>query len=356
MRCARPSLTLSVALLIGCSHATPVAEPEGPPSPMLTLPQPPLTPIALRLIVAGDGGEPGPVHAASFGTVKVLARAADAPALLLMPGDLTYPQGLPDSCPAARARLQQDYLAAVPSLTMIVVPGNHDHGDLDVGTNPAIAARVAWFDCQEQASVTKLTGWSAESCTCDPRWRAPLGTADVAVLPVLDPAAGRPGLSVVAYDSQKALSHPALVAGELAHALRTLPFDRQALVMAHHPLATAGAHAQGATDQDTGSARYREYARAFTEVVDANPKVLLMVFGHDHSLQYRPGSPPVLVSGAASKMSSVEGPAAPGGFAVGDTPGLATVDLLQNGETRITLIWSGESWTTTLPAPGISVR
>ena len=355
----RRALCCLCLIVTACSHANRAAPPPSTTpeasEPVITLPSADAQPIALRLIVAGDGGAPGPVHAAVFGAARALADQVKAPTVVVMPGDLTYPKGLPADCQAARARLEQDYLSVLPSVTFVAVPGNHDHGDVDEGANPAVAARDAFFDCQEQASSVELTGWDAQTCACAPHWRAPIGVADVGTIPVLQPSSTRPGLSIVAYDSQQALAHPARVAGEVAHALQALPEGEQALILAHHPLRTAGAHEYGKNPQDAGSTTYQAYVKAFSEVLDHNPKVLLLVFGHDHSMQFSPGTPPELISGAAAKTSPVTAPP-PGGFAKGDTPGLATVDLLQNGETRVTILWSGDPWTTTLPAPALSVR
>jgi hypothetical protein len=333
---------LFLGLVIGCAHAE--QQPTGPASP-LTLPDFAGEPaVALRMFVIGDGGAPGPNHDAVFGAVRALANGSSTPAVVLMPGDLTYPAGLPATCPAALQRLREDYLEAVPTLPVIVALGNHDHGDLPFGTNPQIASRDAWFDCSLQASVTAITGWTPDACPCEQRWHDPAGVQSVGTWQLAQ------DLTLVIYDSQAALAQPEAVGKALEEALGRLAPSERLIVMAHHPLVTVGPHGQQERGpQDLSSPTYGAYARRFTDILGRySGGILLAIYGHDHNLQFFPGHPPELISGAGSKTSPVTGKPQ-GGVALGDTPGFAVVDVLVNDGLRITLVWDGAPQVFDLP-------
>ena len=350
MRASRTALLLLT--VVACHRQTVVPTPSGA-EVVINLPdQSNEAPIALRLFVVGDGGEPGPRHDAVFASVRTLIADTPVRAMLLMPGDLTYPKGLPADCSAALNRLQMDYLSAAPDLQIVVVPGNHDHGDPESGANPLIRDRDAYFDCTLQPTIAALEHWSPANCPCDPRWHDPSAPTNVGTWSLLASTPLRAGMTLVTYDSQAALANPEEVAHELERTLDNVPADRRVILMAHHPLVTYGPHGSGDKgEQDVGSARYQEYVRRFTQVVEPRAsRFALLIFGHEHSLQYLPGSPPELISGAGSRTSPVKG-LPPGVFAVGETPGFAVVDLLAAGGVDVTLLSSGKPHVEHIPAP-----
>jgi hypothetical protein len=106
--------------------------------------------------------------------------------------------------------------------------------------------------------------------------------------------------------------------------------DRRVLLVAHHPLRTAGAHGgafsfwktlgvryllvrSGAVLQDLTSVPYRDLERGLREIFTRTGAPLASIGGHDHSLQLLRGLEPTdpaftIISGSASKLSRV-GPA-----------------------------------------------
>lgn len=327
------SVLLSVT---SCLRPTVVPSPPGAPVTIDIPRKLSQTNVALRLFVVGDGGEPGPRHDAVFGAVQRLAQETKVRALLLMPGDLTYPVGLPADCQASLTRLRQDYLSAVPDLPIIVVPGNHDHGDLDLGTNALIAGRDAYFDCDAQRAAASLEQWAPATCPCDPRWHDPVALGSVGKWPLLS------GLTLITYDSQAALSRPEAVAAAVENVIDHEPAGQRLILMAHHPLESYGPHGyEHRSAQDVASAPYQAYVQRFSKLFrERASRILLLIFGHEHNLQYLPGSPPELISGAGSKTSPAGTPPR-GVFGEGETSGFAVVDLLTDGGATVTLVWSG---------------
>ncbi len=344
----RTSVGLVFLALMSCQRQA--VRPNPPEVVRLNVPALSRTDVVLRLFVAGDGGEPGPRHDAVFGAIRKLAvENSGTPGILLMPGDLTYPAGLPSDCVAARERLQRDYLSVVPDVPIVVVPGNHDHGDPDLGTNAVIAARDVYFDCSAQAAAAAIEHWSPDRCPCETRWKDPVGLSGAGSWP-LDSR-----LTLVAYDSQLALSQPDVVAREVERLIAEEPADRRIVVMAHHPLVTFGPHgSEHRSAQDVASAAYQAYVQRFSRLIQAHPdRILLLIFGHEHNLQYLPGMPPALISGAASKTSPV-GPVPSGAFGKGDVSGFAVVDLLASGAATVTMIGSGPVHVEGIAPPKIS--
>jgi hypothetical protein len=142
----------------------------------------------------------------------------------------------------------------------------------------------------------------------------------------------RRNVRLVFYDSQWFLGQPSerartLFLRELGEALITAG-DRQVVILAHHPFATAGPHGivasgpasvgavyllakSGALVQDLNSPAYGSLRDRMRAAFAAAPRVpLVYAAGHDHSLQVidglEPGDPRnILVSGSASKLTSI---------------------------------------------------
>lgn len=343
-----PRLLAALSLaLAACRAAPPLKLPKLDADPA----------VSLRLVVIGDAGYPGPGHDAAFQT---LVRAGElirddraGPLLALVPGDLFYEAGLPADCARARTRVDAEYLRLAPDFTFIAVAGNHDHGSPGAEEVPAIARRAAFFDCAHQAEAAAATGWNPATCACDRRWEYPTGLGDVGTRSLVEPAPGRSGFTLVTYDSQAALARPDDVAQQLEAALDAVLADRRIVVMGHHPLASNGPHGTDPTPgaQDLKSRPYAAYIARFAPIFEARAaRIALLVFGHDHTLELRPGRPPLLISGAGAKATSVA-PAVPGGFAAGNTPGFALLDLRLDGGLAVTFVDDRAPSRYELPAP-----
>src|SRR4051812_27249269 len=88
---------------------------EKPPPP---LPLPPPTPtldLTLRVFVIGDAGLANYTHDAAFNAMKSLISRNSVPSVLLVPGDVLYPDGPPDPCGESLKRIQDEYLKPVPA-------------------------------------------------------------------------------------------------------------------------------------------------------------------------------------------------------------------------------------------------
>jgi len=188
---ARLVVPLAALSLVACSAVTAIVA-DKPYDP-LPLPVPtPVLDTTLRIFVIGDAGELGTIHDADWNAMKAyLAKGGSVPAVLLIPGDVSYPKGLPDQCGDAWNVLQEEYLKPTPGGVQIYsVPGNHDHGDKDFGTNFDIAWRAAYFDCEQQEYVATQIGWGPKACPCDKRWHVPTGAGTIAAHTLLPAVAG----------------------------------------------------------------------------------------------------------------------------------------------------------------------
>lgn len=291
--------------------------------------------VVFRAFILGDAGEQGPIRDAVNEALASRIRASRAPSAVLMPGDLFYPAGLPDGCRAARERIEREYTSRFPNERFVSAPGNHDHGNLRSESDRVAIQRIAHFDCERQRSIPAALAWTgAASCECLDGWSFPSAGALTGVED-LGP------LTLVTYDSQEALSRPLDVARALSDAIDHVPDGRRVIVMAHHPLDSVGAHnrAEFRSPQDLRSPEYRAYIAAVRPVFEARaPQIALLVYGHDHSLQYFPEAVPAsLVSGAGAKATPVSG-SPPGGYAVGDGPGLAELDVHEDGRIDLWLL------------------
>jgi hypothetical protein len=226
------------------------------------------------------------------------------------------------------------------------VPGNHDHGDIDFGTKPDIAWREVYFDCEQQTNVAGLIGWPLRQCPCDKRWHVPTGAANIGARTLVAAGAARVGFTLLAYDSQAAIENPEQVARDVERALDGAAPTQRMIVMAHHPLVSYGPHGtSGKTPQDLQNPKYKAYIDRFSVAfASRKDRIALLIFGHDHTVQFIPHEPPILISGAGAKKSGVDKPP-PGVFAVGDSPGLAVLELHATGAITVRLITNQEAQT-----------
>lgn len=322
---------LAGAALLGvaaCAH--PALHAAGP---IATLPNDSArAPFDATVLLIGDAGDP---REHSDGRPEPVLRAAAAElratrnrAAIVFLGDNVYPTGAPsderDSVGTARARtildrqvwLDGDATSAAPRW---FVPGNHDWGDNGVRTSLFGVPRDGARRLAAQAAF--LASLRARG-------------ADATVVP----AAGCPGpdardvgrwLRVIAIDTEWWLQDLALDAGACGgiatrdaavDSLRRLlaaSRDRRVIVVAHHPLATAGPHggwygglAQLAAPlriaagwltgrQDLTNRKNAATRHAIERALrDAHP--LAYVAGHEHTLQVFHGGVAdwYLVSGA----------------------------------------------------------
>ncbi len=194
------------------------------------------------------------------------------------------------------------------------IPGNHDWGDgQDYEEGRDRLGRQQAF-----VEQTPGVGFRPDAGCPGPHW-APLG----------------PDVGLAFLDSEQLLRQrfdadcPYGTLDEVYDSLQVLlreSPERRTVVMAHHPLKTAGRHgghrsqlvlpyyilaASGGVLQDLHSPRYASMRHAFAGVYadPDTPTPLFHVGGHDHSLQVfnatHPGEPLHLVSGATAKRSRI---------------------------------------------------
>ena len=314
--------------LEGCGHTRTVgaAPPVAPPAPPAE--------IDATLFLIGDAGAPAAPPDSEPVLMALRAAAASAPhAVIVFLGDNVYPSGMPDStapnrAAAERALTQELRVLQVSGARGFFVPGNHD-----------------WDGMQAD-------GWDA--IRRQERFLAAAGGGH-ALLPV----GGCPGPTVVdvgqvvrlvALDTQWWLQEgpkpegptsacPAGSEGEVIDsvraALRTAG-KRAVVVVAHHPLASGGAHgghfgwqdhvfplrhikswlwiplpligsaypiarAEGISTQDIPSRAYTRMRVALDSAFAGTPP-LIYAAGHEHTLQVIAGTSTryVLVSGAGT--------------------------------------------------------
>ena len=296
------------------------------------------------------------------------ALGRDSAVTVVFAGDNVYPQGVHDrtdpSFPADSTRLwsQVDLVGGAEALKEnsigLFVTGNHDWGNT---TGDAGFARVRNQEVQLQEA--RKAGFK------------------VALLP----SSGDPGpvfrdlrrnVRIAFFDTHWFLQERSaeLKTQFFARLRQTLDGarDREVILVAHHPYYSAGPHGAiipgdhtlgvayvlkqaGALVQDLNSPPYDELLAGLRATFDASRKPpLIYAGGHDHSLQVLTGAGEfdprfVLVSGAGSKMSSIQ--MGPGLVWGGSQPGYMTlvfrkddaVDLFVMGGDRDFQTCAGDS-------------
>ena len=296
-----------------------------PGSPLVAQPraEPPADSVSAVIFLVGDAGEatrtdPMIVHLRRS-VERWSAAAGDSAVAVVFLGDNVYPAGVHERShrdfPRDSARLEaQTWTVGGPEAKRrgtrgIFLAGNHDWGNLQ---GAAGLARLAHQ--QEQLRAAARSG-------------APVS---------LVPAAGEPGpvavrvgsVRVLALDTEWWLQSPDAAAK--AQALRRLTAllapvpGETSIVVAHHPLSSAGPHGggggfdpffflrkAGAVVQDLNAAPYRSMVAGLRSAFAASAPPLFFAAGHDHSLQLlrqeAADLPPwMVVSGAGSKRTPVD--------------------------------------------------
>ncbi len=330
----RVLVLLLTTLAIGCSHAPVLVtvKANGVAPPIVLSSTPPPSSTVLRAFVLGDAGREGSIRQTVDAAMRVRLALRRVKTVVLMPGDLFHPTGLGTDCARARERVEAEYVSKFPGVQFYSVAGNHDHGEIANEARPKLAHRVAYFDCRYHDLLEDETGWPA-SCACVKDWSYLTG-------PGLAGWANLGPVALVGYDSQQALVDARDVAGAFANALAAAPKGEPVLVMGHHPFVSFGPHGAGQvrTDGDLKSRAYQAYLTAVEPIVEKNaPRIALLLFGHDHMMEFVPGHPSELISGAGAKMTHLFAkPPAPD-FAVDRTPGFAELDIAQDGSMDVTV-------------------
>ena len=319
---------------------------EFPAPASITLPEPSQVDAVVFLI--GDAGAAEINHSPLLAALKAdverwsAALRRDSAVTIVFAGDNVYPQGVHDrddpSFPSDSMRLwSQIDLVAGPEASKeaslgLFVTGNHDWGNTtgDEGLN-----RVR--NQEEMLEAARKTGLKVS----------------------LLPTTGDPGpvfrdlrrnVRIAFFDTHWFLQErsPALREQFFSRLRQTLDGarDREVILVAHHPYYSAGPHGAiipgyhtlgvayvlkqaGALVQDLNSPPYDELLAGLRRTFDTSRKPpLIYAGGHDHSLQVLTGAGEfdprfVLVSGAGSKMSSIQmGPGLAWG---GSQPGYMTL-------------------------------
>lgn len=345
---------------------------EFPAAAAIQLPAPAQVDAIVFLI--GDAGAAEKTQSPLLAALKAdverwsAALGRDSAVTVVFAGDNVYPQGVHDrsdpSFPADSGRLwsQVDLVggpeASKESTIGLFVSGNHDWGNT---TGDAGFQRVRNQEVQLQEA--RRAGFK------------------VALLP----SSGDPGpvfrdlrrnVRIAFFDTHWFLQErsPDLKTQFFARLRQTLDGarDREVILVAHHPYYSAGPHGAiipgyhtlgvayvlkeaGALVQDLNSPPYDELLAGLRRTFDASRKPpLIYAGGHDHSLQVLTGAGEfdprfVLVSGAGSKMSSIQ--MGPGLVWGGSQPGYMTlvfrkddaVDLFVMGGDRQFQTCTGDS-------------
>jgi len=341
--------------LCGCGQAKAVGA-----APATAPPAPPGE-IDATLFLIGDAGGPAVPPDSEPVFMALRTAAASAPhAVIVFLGDNIYPSGMPDSAAptraaAERALTQELRVFQASGARGFFVPGNHDWESMQPG------------------------GWDA--IRREERFIATVGGG-----PVLLPAGGAPGpvvvdvgqvVRLVALDTQWWLQDgpkPARsehdVIDSLRAAVRTAD-QRAVVVVAHHPLASGGAHgghfgwqdhvfplrnlkswlwiplpligsvypiarAEGISSQDIPSRAYGRMRVALDSAFAGAPP-LIYAAGHDHTLQVIAGTSTryVLVSGTGTFGHSDRVAALDSTRFARSASGFMRVEFLHDGRARL---------------------
>jgi len=364
LRCASIA---ALVLLSGCAVSSTWINPQTTP---------PVAPAALSdsidvsLFLIGDTGkalvdEPEPVLEA------LVAQASVSPdnSWIVLLGDNIYPGGVPEDPESkkrrkAEAELRVQVEAAIRSgAETIFLPGNHDHHS---GGFEAVARQAAFIHDYGNPRIRFLP---------EPGCPGPevIDVGETLRLILLDSewwiAEKRRG------DTPEACANrtPAQISAAVQEALATAG-SRHAVVLAHHPLATHGAHGGffswrehlfplvrwkswlwvpipvlssiyvgvrvwGGYAQDLGGSQYQEMTARLSEAY-AGHQPLFHAAGHEHSLQVLEGSFNTrwnLVSGAGSVKRPDEVGKGDDTVFVSPKAGFMRVDLLQDGRVRLSV-------------------
>ncbi len=323
------TLILAGTLALGTGIAESPAETSSGPLGR-DRPLPPIDEVESVTFLVGDAGKTipdrSPLLEAMRHDIENWAAVLDPGAVsVLFLGDLVYPVGVRDR---SHPQYVQDSTRLWNQIELLAgpnarergaagwfVPGNHDWGNTS-GT--AGLDRIVNLD--RELSRARSVGIRAEL-------QPPFGGAGPSIVDV-----GR-HLRVAMVDTHWFLQNRSrertegFIAG-VRGALRTAG-DRHVLIAAHHPYRSVGPHGatpldpawgvgfvlrkSGAIVQDLNSTVYAELLHRMQSVFAvAERPPLIFAGGHDHSLQVLEGETVrdpvhVLVSGAGSKVSSIEG-------------------------------------------------
>lgn len=341
--------TFSLALLLGLAgfglfgvtNLIDIDPLEFPEPPRVPVPEP--SQVDAVVFLLGDGGalnDRSPLARAIAADIErwsdTLKR--DSAVSVIYPGDVVYPSGVRPrdhpGFPQDSARLwAQINLVGGPAATRHATVGFFVTGNHDWGNHSGDAGFDRVLNLGQQLRNARQAGRFVS----------------------LLPAAGDPGpafrdlrrnVRIVFFDThwflqERSREQRARFFERLSGAL-TGSGDREVILVAHHPYQSAGPHGAiipgyhtlgiayllkeaGAMVQDLNSPPYDELLAGLRRTfAEARKPPLIYVGGHDHSLQVLTGataSDPrfVLVSGAASKVSSIQ--AGPGLVWGGEVPG-----------------------------------
>ena len=275
-----------------------------------------------RLILVGDGGDPG----AEDPTLALLQKwgdAAPARTTAIFLGDNVYPAGVQNAGPARQrgeAILLQQLNAT--HARKLFIPGNHDWGytQFRQGRPSILKNEQTYIESHAELEASFVP---KEGCP---------GPTAVQLLPPSRKFAG--GITILALDlywwylreAQRPVCDGIKTTDDFIERLRAELAARRGqnvIVVAHHPIRSGGPHGgytrgfwadfgvsifyRFYTVQDLIEPTYHEMVRVIGEVLAENPP-LAMVGGHDHSLQILEGGDQarlIVVSGASSGITGV---------------------------------------------------
>lgn len=344
-------LALSVALLsTGCGPAEPA------PSASYVEPAPDSSDVESVVFLLGD---PGMARIEEYTVLARMRRdvegwsealGPDGDVLVIVLGDIIYPDGLSAASDAARAedslRLA-DQIAIIdgPAATkararMLFVAGNHDWGQEEDWSGAVRLLRLEEFLGSWEGSAAGRLSVSPDPGTGGP------DIIDVGMhlrLVLLDTAWWLLGSDVVEKDAViEGVRRGVASAG-----------DRRVVIAAHHPLESGGPHGLGSglyglrfllkqggiLLQSLDSRPYSDLKNGLLNVFAETGQPDVFAGGHEHSLQvFSPedgGATRGLVVGSGSKLSSVSG--APGMLFGRSEPGYGRILILRDGSMHVEL-------------------
>ncbi|MDQ3811455.1 MAG: metallophosphoesterase, partial [Chloroflexota bacterium] len=328
--------------------------------------------IESTLLLVGDAGGPAAGEEPVLSALRTEAARNSRRTVIVFLGDNVYPAGLPDSTSPGRAEAERRLVAQLDvsrstGARAIFIPGNHDW---------AKHSAAGWAAIRRQGRFIRDVGGPLARLVPEEGCPGP-AVVDVTVrlrLIALDtqwwlqngPKPHDPTSSCPA-DSERE------VEDSLAAALRA-GADRHVIVVAHHPLVSAGPHGgrftlrdhlfplralaawlwlplpilgslyplarlSGISPQDMSSPENRRMRAALKRALSEHPP-LLYAAGHDHNLQVIKGSSAryLVVSGAGiyGHQSSVGW--RPRTTFAEAASGFVRVDLLKNGRVRLAVL------------------
>lgn len=328
--------------------------------------------VAVTLFLVGDAGEPAPGGEPVLQALSKQIKGTAGRTVVAILGDNIYPNGLPPAAAPDRAAMEvrlraQLEAARVGGAEVLVLPGNHDWENGRKGGWEAVLRqqrfvdetydeRVRWLPrdgCPGPTIVDE--GPFLRLIALDTQWFLHRG-----------PRPYGPDSDCVAATAEEALDH-------LRAALKDSG-GRHTVLLAHHPLRSAGRHGGffpwqdhifplrhlrswlwlplpvvgsiyplsrqlGISSQDQSSSGYERLVEGLIDAFGDHPP-LLYAAGHEHNLEVLggPSRPWVVVSGAGRFGETTRLGGRSDALYLSEEAGFARLEVLASGQVRLAIV------------------